>query len=266
MKIINSEAPSRPALRYHGGKWILAPWIISHFPEHRIYVEPFGGAASVMLRKPRCYSEIYNDLSGDVCNFFQVVRDYGELLKLRLQNTPYARAEYVKARAVVDMTDVERARATVIRSFMGFGSGSTGQHYNTGFRSNANRNGTTPAHDWVNYADRMDTLIARLRGVVIENKAAISVIEQQDGPSTLFYVDPPYPLATRNNRHVYEHELGESDHRSLAVALHKVQGKVLIGGYPCPLYDEIYAGWRFVSRRALADGARKRTEILWMNF
>src|SRR3954466_7106373 len=86
----------RPVLRWHGGKWKLAPWIISHFPPHRIYVEPFGGAASVLLRKTPAFSEIYNDLDGEAVNLFQVLRrpaDAGRLIEL-LELTPFARAEF----------------------------------------------------------------------------------------------------------------------------------------------------------------------------
>src|SRR5688500_1471666 len=110
----------RPVLRWHGGKWRLAPWIIGHFPQHRIYVEPFGGAASVLLRKPRSYAEIYNELDGEVVNLFRVLRsaDAHELVR-RLELTPFARDEFVGAH---DDTDdpIEAARQLVVRSFMGF--------------------------------------------------------------------------------------------------------------------------------------------------
>ena len=67
--------PRRAALRWHGGKWILAPWIIAHFPPHRVYTEAFGGGASVLLRKGRAKSEVYNDLDSEVVNLFRVLQD-----------------------------------------------------------------------------------------------------------------------------------------------------------------------------------------------
>ena len=128
-----------------------------------------------------------------------------------------------------------------------FGSASTNGEYTTGFRSNSNRSGTTPAHDWVNYPSHIETFVARLKGVIIENRPALEVIAQHDGPQTLFYVDPPYPLSTRNvarGNAVYACDLTDAEHRELAAALREVQGTVVLSGYHCELYDrELYGDW-----------------------
>jgi len=259
-----SSAPSRPVLRYHGGKWRLAPWIIQHFPPHRVYVEPFGGAASVLMRKPRSYAEVYNDLDGEIVNLFRVLRsDRADELVRLLRLTPFARAEFVLSYERDD-DPVEQARRTVVRSFMGFGSNAHNQA--TGFRSNSNRSHTTPAHDWRNYPDAMETMVERLRGVVIEHRDAREVIAQHDSPETLHYVDPPYPFGTRNRGPDYAHEMSDDDHRALADVLRRAQGMVVLSGYACDLYDvELYPDWHRVEKAALADGARKRTEVLWLN-
>jgi DNA adenine methylase len=57
----------------------------------------------------------------------------------------------------------------------------------------------------------------------------------------------------------------DGDHRSLAVALHGILGMVMLSGYGCQLYEELYAGWERVERRHLADGAKPRVECLWFN-
>jgi len=269
-------APTRPVLRWHGGKWLLAPWIIEHFPPHRVYVEPFGGAASVMLRKPRAYSEVYNDLDGDVVNLFRVLQypeRAGELTR-RLLLTPFARAEFELG---WDETGdpVEKARRLIIRAFMGFGSNAHSDigrgHRTTGFRSNSSRSGTTPAHDWANYPDQLVAVVERMRGVVIERRDALQVMRSHDGSDTLHYVDPPYVHATRNRRNPYDpkrryrHELSDDDHVALLTGLKGLAGMVVLSGYPHPLYDEALPDWRRLTTAALADGARERTEVLWLN-
>lgn len=295
--------PERPILRYHGGKWLLAPWILSHFPEHRVYVESYGGAASVLLRKPRSYAEVYNDLDSEVVNLFRVTRENGNELKRVLALTPFAREEYQSAWLPSDDC-LEQARRTVIRAFMGFGSaavtmnrraGTKGGQPGTGFRANSNRSGTTPAHDWRNfsgtgfrtytgesdgrrnrhtlpsgdwatYEAALDPIIERLRGVVIENKDAVEVMLAHDGTKTLHYVDPPYVFDTRDAGRDYRHEMSDDDHRKMAKVLHSLKGMVIVSGYACSLYDEeLFVDWRRVERKHLADGARERTEVLWLS-
>jgi DNA adenine methylase len=269
-----SSAPTRPVLRYHGGKWRLAPWIIQHFPPHRIYVESFGGGASVLMRKPRVYSEVYNDRWDLVVNVFRVLRDERSAQRLAqlLALTPYSRAEFEKTGSVhvASIEDpIERARLSILRSLGGFGSASTNASFSTGFRANSMRSGTTPAHDWANYPANVASFTERLRGVLIENRPAVDVIQHHDSPESLHYVDPPYPHDTRNMQRgnaAYVHEMSDDDHRELANALRGARGMVVISGYPCDLYDsELYRSWHRVSREAFADGARPRTEVLWLN-
>lgn len=255
--------PTRPVLRWHGGKWLLAPWVIEHFPAHDVYVEPFGGAASVLMRKPRSYAEVYNDLDAEAVNLFQVLRgpDAGRLVEL-CRLTPFARDGFVESYEPTS-DPVERARRLVIRSFHGFGS--NGHQRLTGFRANSNRSGTTPAHDWINYPDNLAAVIGRLQGVVVENRDAKQVMAAHDGPDTLHYVDPPYVPDTRDSGGDYAHELTHEQHGELLAFLLTLKGMVVLSGYPHPLYDNGLPGWMRRERVALADGAKKRTEVLWIN-
>lgn len=254
----------RPVVRWHGGKWLLAPWIISHFPPHRVYTECFGGGGSVLLRKDRAYAEVYNDLDGKIVNLFRVLRsDRVQELVHMLRLTPFARTEFQEA--YEEAADpVEQARRLIIRSFQGFGS--NGHERSTGFRANSNRRGTTPAHDWRNYPEALAVAVDRLRGVTVENRPALDVIMAHDVPDALHYVDPPYVLSTRSDPSKdYAHELTDDEHLALLAGLDRVQGMVILSGYPSALYDDALGHWQRVERKALADGARARTEVLWLN-
>lgn len=267
---VSDELPQRPILRYHGGKWMLAPWIISHFPPHRVYVEPFGGAASVLLQKPRSPGEVYNDLDGEVVNLFRVVRERSAKLTRALIWTPFSREGYREA--FMETEDiVERARRMVIRSFMGHGSNAINRALKSGFRATGYRSGKTHAADWSTHPPTLRAVAARLRGVIIENRAASEVIEQQDSSETLFYCDPPYvhetrALDTMHGNHFYAHELSDADHEALAAQLCAVRGMVILSGYRSDLYARLYPGWNSVERQcALSDSATPRVEVLWFN-
>ncbi|MBR2819823.1 MAG: DNA adenine methylase [Reyranella sp.] len=259
---------TRPAMRWFGGKWRLAPWIIAHLPRHREYVEPFGGGASVLLRKPRSHAEVYNDLDVDAVNLFRVLRDDALAAQLvqQLRLTPFAREEFVAAYGETD-DPVERARRLIVLSFQGFGSNAHAKR-STGFRSNSSRSGTTPAHDWAHYPDALRITVERLAGVVIENRPAISVMAQHDSNDAVHYVDPPYVWATRarsDMQRSYRHEMDDGQHVELLEFLRTLRGAVVLSGYPHALYDEALADWHRVERIAHADGARERTEVLWLN-
>lgn len=282
----------RPVIRYHGGKFRLAPKLIEIFPPHRIYTEAFGGGGSVLLLKPRSYAEIYNDLDGEVVNVFRVLqnRRQAKALEAALRLTPYARQEFLLSYKQ-GRTDVERARRTIIRSFMGFGSDSISRMkasragfntrlssvMSTGFRWNANQSGTTPAADWAGYPSNVAHFCERLQGVVIEQRAAGEVIGKMDSIETLHYVDPPYPGSSRRvgngttPDHGYRHEMtAHKDHEELAELLRSLSGMVIVSSYPSELYTRIYAGWRTISWTSgqfcsANSGAQKRTEMVWLN-
>jgi DNA adenine methylase len=260
---------AHPLVRYHGGKWRIAPWIISFFPPHRVYVELFGGGGSVLLRKGRGHEEIYNDLDGGIVNLFRVARDRGEELRRKTALTPFAREEYALSYKFTD-DPVERARRTLVRAYMGRSSGgATGAlnedgRQSTGFRSSSDRLGKTASRAWAGYSDALEAVTERLQGVVIENRDALEVIEQHDSPYTLFYADPPYPLSTRDAGIGYRFEMSDEDHIRLAEKLNSVKGMVIVSGYGCPLYRELYKGWTRAICKEYSNEHTERTEVLWM--
>lgn len=267
----------RPVLRYHGGKWRLAKWVIEHFPAHRIYVEPFGGAASVLLQKPKSFAEIYNDLDGYIVNVFRVLRDKDkaqELIRL-LELTPYSRAEFEMSYGCVD-DDVEMARRTIIKSFMGFRSDSVTTDVSTGFRGSMNFNfWRFCTHDWNTYPAELKKTIERFKEVAIECLPACKVIDKCDREDTLFYCDPPYlpevrtKLREENEPGGYRHEMSRDDHVNLLEVLKGVKGMVVLSGYDSKLYNDLLAGWaRFETKSRIqkaCGGSRYSTEVLWVN-
>lgn len=258
-----------PAIRYHGGKFRMAPYIINHFPDHRCYVEPFGGAASVLLRKPRSYAEVYNDLDSDVVNLFAILRNAAQRERLieALILTPYSRCEFLGAYEETDDV-VEKARRLVIRATMGFGSAGATKG-TTGFRLDTKRDSATAQHLWARMPNNLSAVGQRFEGVLVENRDAIQVMKDHDAPDTLHFVDPPYVHETRViSSKYYRHEMDNDQHLALLDSVLNLDGKVVICGYETEMYNDILTGWQKETRQSSAAGQRgsvKRTECLWLS-
>jgi DNA adenine methylase len=282
MKLCNNQIPasrfsatrevSRSALRYFGGKWVIAPWIIEHMPQHRVYVEPFGGAASVLLRKPHSKIEVYNDLDDEIVGIFRVLQDAArcrELIRL-LKRTPYARREFEKAFEPAD-DPVERARRAIIRAYLSFHhSALFNPHKNTFANARHRKPGSSGSKmgEWANYPRALPAVCRRLRHVLIEHRDALDVIRNQDAPDALFFVDPPYVMDTRNKGCIYRYEMSDAQHVELLALLCSVSGRVMIAGYASDLYDDMLSGWQRLERHSYANagaGAQPRMEVLWIS-
>lgn len=248
----------RPLLNYYGGKWNSAQWIISYFPDHEIYCEPFAGGASVLLQKERSKREILNDLDGEIVNLLKVMRDrYGSLEK-KLILTPHSRVEFIKAYRDTK-EPIERARRTLIKSYFGIGDSHAQRN---GMRSSKTSN-TCVAKSWMNWVDNAWELADRLRGVTIENLPYANVIEKYASPQTLFYMDPPYVKDTRNDRHGYRHDFDDEDHRTLIDVLERRDLMVVLSGYDHPIYDRL--GWHKVTQDFRTQKGSRKTETLWLS-
>lgn len=261
----------RPPVKWHGGKHYLARRIIDQFPSHRIYFEPFGGGASVLLNKPPCEVEIYNDLDRRITRLFRVLRDCGREFVERARFVPYSQVEFLDAQqAADDGDDIDRALRDFVLWRQSFGGQGTSWSY-TKARSRGGMADVVNA--WWTAIEGLPEITDRLRRVQILCQPAIEAIRRFDHGDALFYCDPPYLHATRSKgaTDVYGVEMSDDDHRELAQVLRQCQARVVLSGYPSALYDDLYAEWRRVEfdiANHAAGGRRKarKTECLWFNF
>lgn len=257
----------RPSLRYYGGKFSLAPWIIDHFPgnyRELHYIEPYGGSAAVLLRKEPSLHETYNDLSGDLVTFFRVLRDRPRELMDRLRVTPYARAEYQMSFFEAE-NDLETARRFFVRHWQSIPGAADRPGWKVQ-RDPSGRYGSAPG-GFIRALENLYHIAGRLRAVQIENIPALDLIRKADSPGSLFYIDPPYLSETRAAPRSYSFELSEEDHRELGETLGSLSGYAILSGYESSLYRDLYGarGWIPQARKVRTNSNGKAEEILWLN-
>ncbi|WYU49988.1 DNA adenine methylase [Bacillus sp. FSL K6-0047] len=247
-------------LHYPGSKWSMASWIISKFPAHETYLEPFFGSGAVFFNKQPSTVETINDLDGQVVNLFKIIRDFPDELSRLIEYTPLSRQEYYGSYEQTG-DELEDARRFLIRCWQAIGAKTSDR---TGWRSIISANGPKVARDWSALPDKIQRVAKRLKEAQIENQPALKLLERYKRPEVLIYADPPYVLETRTKRH-YKCEMNHSDHVQLLSALNEHPGPVILSGYAHELYDSHLAEWHREVMTVTAEAGAKREEVLWIN-
>lgn len=265
--------PLQSAFRWVGGKWRLFPKLVPLIPDHTTYVSLFGGSAADILRKPCSRIEVYNDLDGDVVNYFRVLQDARKRQQLcvRLMLTPYSRSEFLRALGILhggSDSPVARAWALYVVTYFGYPSKAPSRTGPGSFTVNPM---LLASNKWTKVKFCIEKVAWRLRKVLIECRPWQQVVDRFDAKDTFLYADPPYLWSTRTTKTMYSHEMDSKQHADLLERLGEVKGKVMLSGYPSPLYDELLADWRRVEFELACTMLGKKTrsrrrEVVWMNY
>ncbi len=267
------------AFGWYGGKYSHLNWLLPFLPQATHYCEPFGGSAAVILNRDPARVETYNDIDGELTNFFRVLREQKEALIEAIGLTPFSREELriAVSEPTEPLNDLERARRFFVRARQvrtGLAqTASEGRWAHCILTSRAGMAGAVSR--WLGSVDGLSEIAQRLLRIQIENAPAIEVIQRYDTPETLFYCDPPYVHEARTDSNAYAYEMNNAQHRQLADVLHQVKGKVALSGYHSPLMDELYGDWQQIEAPAKKahstntqpnNRKRDRVERLWINY
>lgn len=261
------------AFGWYGGKFSHLDWLLPLLPECHHYCEPFAGSAAVLLNRSPSPIETYNDVDGEVVNFFRVLRTQKKRLIEAIRLTPFSREEFALV-CTIDPTlsPLERARRFYVRARQvrtGLAqTASLGRWANCKNTSRAGMSGVISR--WIGGVEALPEIADRLLRVQIENRPAVDVIRLYDSPTTLFYCDPPYVHHTRGDNKAYGHEMTDEEHRELAKVLNSVKGMVALSNYNCDLMNELYPPpkWHRVMgpKRTIHSTKDTRVEVLWTNY
>lgn len=235
---------THPLLRIQSSKYKVSDWVLSFFPKHKIYVEPFGGCASILLNKSPSEIEVYNDINQDLFNLFSILREpeNAQKLKYAIENTPFSRKEF-NAAFHNTKNSIEKARRLFIRSQLVFFADNKQVDLNS-------VNVGCSLDSWSQQPEMIQYASKRLKNTILENKDAFDVIDLYDTQDTLFFID--YPLSSE------QLSKREMDLINKIICL---KGKVILCGWDNALYHDLLDGW--VKKKRIQPG-RTRSECLWV--
>ncbi len=263
----------RPIVKYHGGKGRIFPWIIGQFRPHRVYLEPFGGAASVLLNKPRSEAEIYGELEPCMFNLMRTVQTDFDTFFKAVEAIPYNKDSFLHHKAQYENnTPDNTTHAVSFYVAKRMSRGGLCERFSWSKRMYST--GPAEEHCWRTALVNLSKVHERLQGVTILNENAFDLIPKYaDAPDCLMYLDPPYLLSTRVYKKAYDHEFDNADHQRLADLIVPAKSMVLLSGYDSTEYQNWFGGWRRSGKEVGNHSSQhndklkvRKEEVVWANY
>jgi len=214
-----------------GGKSRLRKKIIQRLPDHTCYVEVFGGAGWVLFGKEPSKVEVYNDIDGELVNFFRVVKNCHKAFVQALDWILVSRKlfkDFINTKPE-DLDEIQRAVRFYYIIKVSFGG--KGAHF--GYA----KTGKSTFNPDILY-ETISVVFNRLRRVYIEEGDFETVIERYDGLETVFYLDPPYYETCG-----YKYKIDIEDYKRLARILADIDGKFLLTINDHETMREVFKGF-----------------------
>jgi DNA adenine methylase len=240
----------RSPIKWAGGKYRIRNKILALLPDHNCYVEVFGGAGWVLFAKPQSEVEIFNDLDGDLINFFEVVKNKPEELIQSFDLNLVSRRlfehyRYLHEDEKSQLSDIEKAHHFYYLIMAAWG----GEYGNPRFQtsvSDKGGHGNRLIGGLKSLRERILPAHQRLSTVIIENLDWRKCIERYDRPydqnKVVMYLDPPYP----GNNVNYQHNMTSfNEHVEMVQVLTQMKSRFLLSTYNLPEIRKLYPLDRF---------------------
>ena len=242
------------------------------------YVEPYAGGLAVLLAQdPTGISEVVCDSNRQLTNFWRVLQNERLFRKFRkfMESVPFSEIEYNDAEQFLKGDPRKHPINSAAMFFVRCRQSMSGRMdcFAPVTRNRTRRAMNEQASAWLSAIDGLPEAHQRLRSVLVLEGPALRVIKKQDGPRTLFYLDPPYMKETRTAEDVFEHEMSDKQHENLLDCLTEIEGRFMLSGYRSVLYDH-YAdryGWRreempIDNKSSSSKTKAQRVECVYMNY
>lgn len=257
----------RSLFKMHGGKYYLKDFVISNFPinyENLNYVEPYAGAANILINKKKSIFEALSDINNNIISIWVYLKENYIDFYNKLKELEYSQETFDKA--------LNNYYPIFINEFVlrRMSRGGLGKNFAWSNRQRGGKPGDINA--WETSLELIPILYKRIKDVIILNINSIDLIKGCNCKNYLLYLDPPYLTSTRVSKKTYDKfECDENHHVLLGDILNNHKAKIMISGYNSDLYKKIYKNWNMKIKKIPNHSSQQKNkkimqECIWFNY